>query len=118
MVFVGHADVIESDPFLVFHQRLVLDLEDQVADAAEALSVVRSDAVGRQAGNVLARGVSRVVVPNIVRVSRAQPRHQQIAGDFGEDRSAGDAETAGIAMNDRGVRNGKRRPTGPSRRTR
>src|SRR5688500_5701313 len=49
IAFVGHADVIESKMLLVFHQRLVLDLEDEVADTTEALSVVRCDAVGRQA---------------------------------------------------------------------
>ena len=54
-----------------------------------------------------ARGVAGVLVPNILRITLSQSRHQQIARDLGENRCAGNAEASRIAVNDCGVRNGQ-----------
>src|ERR1700680_3486338 len=57
---------------------------------------------------MLARRVPGVVIPNILWIAHGEPRHQQVASDFGQDGCARDAEAARISVNDRGVRNRKR----------
>src|SRR4029078_10031577 len=107
LVFVWNTDIIERTLLALFHFALVLELEQEIADAAEAPAMVRGDAIRREARDVSARGVTRILVPNIVRISLAQTRHQQIASDLGDDRRAGNAEAARVAVHDRGVRNGQ-----------
>src|SRR5436305_9816797 len=106
MILVRDPNVVERALVAFFQLAHVLELEEQVTDPTETLAVVRSDAVRRQSRNVSARGVAGVLVPNILRITLSQSRHQQIARDLGENRCAGNAEASRIAVNDCGVRNG------------
>src|SRR6478752_5779447 len=54
IVLVGHPHIIQRSLLQLLHLTLVLDLENQIADSAEAFPVVRSDAVRRESGDVLA----------------------------------------------------------------
>ena len=86
----------------------MLYLEKKIADATKTLAVMRGDTVRGESRNVLARRVAGVVVSNIVRISPAEPGHEEIARDLGKYGRAGDAETAGVAVDDRGVRDWQR----------
>src|SRR2546423_219268 len=104
IILVGNANVGEREPFVLFDLGLVFELEQQIADAAKTLAMVWSDAVGGQAANVIARGVTGVVLPNILRITASEPRHEQVARDLGEYGCAGDAEAPRVAVNHCGVR--------------
>src|SRR5947199_1875898 len=109
IILVGNADVGENLLLLVVVElALVLQLEQQIADAAKAFPMMGSDTVRGETNHVLARGVPGVVIPDVLRITLRQPRHQQITRDFGEDRRASDAEAATIASHDRGVRDRQR----------
>ena len=66
------------------------------------------DAVTGETDHVLARGVTRVVVPDVVRITLSEPRHQQVACHFRQDRCASDAEAAAVATHNGGVWNRQR----------
>src|SRR6266568_635904 len=110
---VRQSDVIQHSLLEIVQLGLMLKLQQQIADSAEALAMMRSDPVRREPSHVLTRSVAGVVFPNIVRVVFAQSRHEQIARHFGEDRRTSDAEAPCIPVYYRGVRNWKRAHRSP-----
>src|ERR1700741_1300908 len=68
IVLVRNSDVSQHALLDFFHLPLVLELQQQIADPAKTLAVVRSDSVRRQSSDVLPRSVPGVGVPNIVRI--------------------------------------------------
>ena len=55
LVFVRSSNVIENRLLQILHLRLVVELQKQITDSAEAFAVVRSDAVRGKTGDVFAR---------------------------------------------------------------
>src|ERR1700687_4762685 len=107
LVLIRRADVVQCALLQIFKLRLLLELEEKIADTAEAFAVMRSDPVQRESGDVFAGGVAGVVVPNIVRIAPGEPSHEEVARDLGEDGCAGDAEAPNVSVYHRGVGHGE-----------
>ena len=67
---------------------------------------------------VLVRAVALVLREPVARVPRVQLRHHPVAGDLRDDRGHGDAERAGVAPDDRQVRDRGSRAAAGRRRAR